>query len=58
MHTIRKEQLIRHIGWDIVPLDCKDKDTIVAYIWGIVPIRIKGSNLTQEQFDKLYPTIK
>ena len=59
MHNtkIKKEKLIRPLEWEIVPLEREDKDTIIAYMWGIVPIRIKGSGLSQDEFDKLYPAL-
>jgi hypothetical protein len=48
---VKKEQLKKKLG-EIVSLDYKGKDFVIAYIAGVAPIKIK-TNMTQAEFDKL-----
>lgn len=51
MMQVKREQLKEKIG-EIVPLDYKGTDFIIAYLGGVAPIKIK-TNLTQGEFDRL-----
>jgi hypothetical protein len=48
---VKREQLKEKLG-EIVSLDYKGKDFVIAYLGGVAPVKIK-TNLTQEEFDRL-----
>lgn len=58
MCILKKEQMIAPTNWEMVPIDYKGTDAIIAYIGGIAPVKLVNTGLTQEEFDRLYTCLE